>query len=73
MLTTTAVAAMARTTRWTVEREIHRGNLHAERAGRQWVIEPGEAERWAAQFKPHAGLRKQEAGSSRTGQSRPPA
>jgi len=46
------------TTRYTVEREIHRGNLKAEKAGRQWIIDPEEAERWAAQFKPYAGLRK---------------
>ena len=58
MLTTTEVAAKANTTRHTVEREIRRGNLQAEKVGRQWVIEPTEAERWAGAFLPYAGLRK---------------
>ena len=49
---------MAGTTRYTVEREIGRGNLRAEKAGRQWVIEQAEAERWVAQFTPYAGLRE---------------
>jgi len=49
---------MASTTRHTVEREIRRGNLHAEKIGRTWVIEAAEAESWAAQFRPYAGLRK---------------
>lgn len=58
MLSTTAVAAMAKTTRHTVEREICRGNLNAEKIGRTWVIENTDAEHWAAQFRPYAGLRK---------------
>jgi excisionase family DNA binding protein len=58
VLTTTEVAAKAGTTRHTVEREIRRGNLKAEKAGRQWVIDPAEADRWAAQFRPYASLRK---------------
>lgn len=58
VLTTTEVAALASTTRYTVEREIQRGNLEAEKVGRQWAITPDEAKRWAAQFKPYAGLRK---------------
>ena len=57
MLTTTKVAAMAGTTRHTVEREIRRGNLKAGKFGRNWAIELAEAERWAAQFRPYAGLR----------------
>lgn len=58
MLSTAQVAELAHTTRHTVEREIHRGNLAAEKIGRTWVIEQAEAERWAAQFTPYAGLRK---------------
>lgn len=58
MLTTTEVAALADTTRHTVEREIRRGNLKAEKFGRWWTIEPDEAQRWAAQFQPYAALRK---------------
>lgn len=49
---------MARTTRHTVEREIARGNLAAEKIGRTWVIEQAEADRWAAQFQPYASLRR---------------
>jgi excisionase family DNA binding protein len=58
VLSTTEVAAKADTTRHTVEREIARGNLQAEKVGRTWVINPAEAERWAAQFKPYSALRK---------------
>jgi excisionase family DNA binding protein len=57
MLSTTQVAQLAGTTRFTVEREIGRGNLAAEKVGRTWVIDPDEAKRWAAGFKPYAGLR----------------
>ena len=57
MLTTTEVAAKANTTRHTVEREIKRGNLKAEKFGRNWAVEQAEAERWAAQFRPYAALR----------------
>ena len=46
------------TTRFTVEREIRRGNLKAEKAGGRWLIEPAEAERWAKSFVPHAWQRK---------------
>lgn len=49
---------MAKTTRHTVEREIRRGNLQAEKIGRTWVIEQAEAERWLTQFQPYASLRK---------------
>lgn len=49
---------MAKTTRHTVEREIGRGNLKAEKVGRRWIIESGEAQRWAAQFHPYSALRK---------------
>jgi excisionase family DNA binding protein len=57
MLSTTQVADLAKTTRSTVEREIHRGNLTAEKAGRVWVVQDGEAQRWAAEFEPYASLR----------------
>jgi hypothetical protein len=51
-LTTSEVAAMPEppTTRFTVEREIRRGYLAAEKAGGRWLIERDEAERWAAGF-----------------------
>lgn len=58
MLSTTDLAAKVNTTRQTVEREIERGNLTAEKVGRTWVIQQAEADRWAAQFRPYAGLRK---------------
>ncbi len=58
MLTTTQVAALANTTRHTVEREIRRGNLTAEKVGRVWVITEGDARQWATQFRPYDGLRK---------------
>jgi excisionase family DNA binding protein len=58
MLSTAQAAELASTTRYTVEREIRRGNLAAEKIGRTWVIEPAEAKRWAAQFKPYAGLHR---------------
>ena len=57
MLTTTQAAALAGTTRFTVEREIKRGHLAAQRTGRIWSIDPAEAKRWAAAFTPYAGLR----------------
>lgn len=57
-LTTSQVAALAGTTRHTVEREIKRGNLTAERIGRQWAVSEREAARWAQAFIPYAGLRK---------------
>jgi excisionase family DNA binding protein len=59
VLSTADVAAMAGTSQDTVEREIDRGNLEAAKVGRTWVIEAAEARRWAAQFRPYAGLRKQ--------------
>ena len=58
MLNTTQAAALAATTPHTVKREIQRGNLQAEKVGGVWVIDPAEAQRWAAQFRPYAGLRK---------------
>ena len=45
------------TTRYTVEREIKRGNLDAEPVGARWIIDRTEAERWASQFRPYAALR----------------
>jgi len=63
VLTTTEVAAKADTTRHTVKREIRRGNLSAEKFGGRWLIEDTEAERWAAQFRPYAGLRSHPAPS----------
>jgi excisionase family DNA binding protein len=58
MMSTTQVAELASTTRFTVEREIRRGNLQGQKIGRTWVIDRAEAERWAAQYTPYAGLRK---------------
>lgn len=58
MLSTPEVAALAGTSRATVEREIHRGNVAAEKVGRTWVVAEDEAERWAAQFKRYAALRQ---------------
>ena len=55
---------MADTTRHTVEREIKRGNLKAEKFGRNWAVEQAEAERWAAQFRPYAGLRTPKAAAA---------
>jgi excisionase family DNA binding protein len=60
MLSTAQAAALAGTTRYTVEREIRRGNLAAEKIGRTWVIDPAEAKRWAAQFEPYAGLHRRQ-------------
>jgi hypothetical protein len=59
---------MAETTRYTVEREIKRENLKAEKIGRTWVIDVAEAERWAAQFRPYAGLRKRGGGQDAAGE-----
>ena len=59
--TTTEVAAMIGMTRHTVEREIGRGNLRAEKFGGRWLIEDTDAERWVAQFRPYAGLRSHHA------------
>jgi excisionase family DNA binding protein len=56
-MTTTQAAVLAGTTRFTVEREIKRGHLAAQRTGRIWSIDRAEAERWAASFVPYAGLR----------------
>jgi predicted GIY-YIG superfamily endonuclease len=55
-ISTTQAAALTvpPTTRFTVEREIKRHNLVAEKHGGTWVIEATEARRWAAQFKLHA-------------------
>jgi excisionase family DNA binding protein len=55
--TTTEVAAMAKTSRFTVEREVHRGNLTAEKVGNRWAIAEAEAERWAAEYRPYAEQR----------------
>lgn len=62
VLSTTQAASLASTTRHTVEREIRRGNLHAEKIGRTWAIDPAEASRWAAQYTPYAGLKRQRRG-----------
>ena len=58
MLSTTEVAKLAGTARSTVEREIHRGNLTAEKAGRVWVVADDEAQRWAGAFQAYASLRE---------------
>jgi hypothetical protein len=52
MLTTTEVGKMADppVSRFTVEREIHRENLDAEKVGGRWLVEHDEAKRWAAEF-----------------------
>ena len=55
VLSTTQATSLASTTRHTVEQEIKRGNLTAKKAGHTWVIDDAEAERWAAQFRPHEG------------------
>jgi excisionase family DNA binding protein len=57
MLTTTQVAAKAAVSRHTVEREIGRGNLTAEKVGNRWAIAEAEAGRWAAQYRPYAEQR----------------
>lgn len=57
-LSTAEAGRLANTGRCTVDREIARGNLHAEKIGKTWVIEQAEAERWAAQFQPWATQRK---------------
>jgi hypothetical protein len=59
-LTTSEVAAMTvpPTTRFTVEREIRRRNLTAEKAGGRWLIEPDEAKRWAKDFVPYRTQRR---------------
>jgi hypothetical protein len=58
-LTTAEVAKLPSkpTTRFTVEREIRRGNLAAEKAGGRWLIELAEAERWAKTFVPYRAQR----------------
>lgn len=63
MLTTTEVAAKAGVSRYTVEREIRRGNLGAEKVGNRWAIAETEAERWAAQFRPYAEQRNRDRGA----------
>lgn len=59
-LTTTEVAALTDppTTRFTVEREIGRGNLAAQKVGGRWLTEAGEAQRWAAAYQPFAEQRQ---------------
>jgi len=51
-LSTTETAGLTSppTTRFTVEREIKRGNLTAQKIGRTWVIDEAEAQRWASGF-----------------------
>jgi excisionase family DNA binding protein len=57
VLTTTETAAKANVSRYTVEREIRRGNLTAGKVGNRWAIDDAEAERWAAQFRRYAEQR----------------
>jgi excisionase family DNA binding protein len=57
VLTTNQVAAKAGVSRHTVDREIGRGNLAAEKVGTQWVITEAEADRWAAKYRPYAEQR----------------
>ncbi len=49
---------MVSTSRHTVEREIHRGNLAGVKKHGRWLIEDAEAERWAAGFRPYAAQRQ---------------
>jgi predicted GIY-YIG superfamily endonuclease len=56
-LTTTEVGAKVGASRYTVEREIHRGNLTAEQFSGRWVIAVAEADRWAATFRRYAEQR----------------
>jgi excisionase family DNA binding protein len=64
MLTTSEVAALAGVSRHTVEREIRRGHLSAEKISRLWVIEPAEAQRWAESFQPYRTLRARPSATS---------
>jgi hypothetical protein len=57
-MTTAATAELAGVHFRTVEREIRRGNLHAEKHGGVWIIEQAEAERWAGQFQKYAEQRQ---------------
>ena len=52
MLSTSEAAALAGTSRFTVEREIRRGNLEAEKVSGRWLIAEAEAKRWAASYVP---------------------
>lgn len=58
-LTTTEAAALTRppTTRFTVEREIRRGKLEAEKVGGRWMIQENDARAWAKTFRPYEALR----------------
>jgi hypothetical protein len=56
-MTTLEVATMAKTSRFTVEREIERGNLKAEKIAGRWIIDEAEAARWASQYRPYAEQR----------------
>jgi hypothetical protein len=58
VLFTTDVAAMASTSRHTVEREIRRGNLTAVKKHGRWLIDDDEAKRWAAGYQPYAAQRQ---------------
>ena len=64
MLTTSEVAALAGVSRHTVEREIRRGHLSAEKISRLWVIDPAEAQRWAESFQPYRTLRARPSATS---------
>lgn len=57
MLTTAELAAKVGASRYTVFREIQRGNLKAELKGGVWLIADEEAERWAATYRPYANQR----------------
>jgi excisionase family DNA binding protein len=65
MLTTSEVATLVGISRHTVEREIKRGNLSAQKISRLWVIEPAEAQRWAESFQPYRTLRGRPSGTRR--------
>ena len=57
MLTTSQVAELAGVSRFTVEREIEREHLDAEKTGRIWSIKEADAKAWAASFKKYATQR----------------
>ena len=58
-MTTTETGALAEppVSRFTVEREISRGHLTAEKVGGRWLIDEDEARRWASAFRRYSGLK----------------
>lgn len=64
MLTTTEAARLTDppVSRFTVEREIARGNLEAAKHGGRWFITEAEARRWSAAYRPFAEQRDRKRG-----------